>query len=346
MDVLQNTLFLRAARGEVTERPPIWLMRQAGRSDPAYRALRDSVPLELEELFRTPDLAARISLLPARWNVDALIIFQDILTPLSHMGAPFVFRPGPQLVSPLCDLRDYESLHVFDIEEEMSYVGNTFHLMRQHAGPSVPFLGFAGAPLTLFAFLAEGGSPGHDLIKTRQLLNNHPGLVHKVLDRITKVTTDYLLYQIACGACAVQLFESAAQWFTRQEYVEFALPSQQRIFSAIKDAAPTLFFARLLDAHITLHDLEASGAGILSLPAHYSIRQTRNELGAAKVVQGNLDNRLLVEGPLESIAEAARKCIDEGECRGHIFNLSHGILAETPYEHVLFLVDFVREYGR
>lgn len=163
MDDVYDSLLLRAARGEITERPPVWFMRQAGRSDPEYRSLRQSISLNLEELFQTPDIAGRISLLPARWGVDALIIFLDILSPLGPMGAPFIFRPGPKPLRPLKSIQEFLTLHEFDMAEELDYVAQTFKQMRQGAGPAMPLIGFAGAPLTLLAFLAEGGSPGTQL---------------------------------------------------------------------------------------------------------------------------------------------------------------------------------------
>lgn len=346
MHDVHNTLFWRAIHGFSTERPPVWLMRQAGRSDPAYRTLRASVALELEQLFQAPELAAQISLLPARWGVDALIFFQDILSPLAPMGAPFLFRPGPQLAAPFRDVSDFTKLSPFDVVEKMPFIAETFRLIREEAGPQMPLLGFAGAPLTLLSFLAEGKSPPPELPNTRSLMQSHPRAVHEILDTLARVTVDYLKYQLASGACAVQLFESAAHYFTRAEYIEFALPRQQFIFDALKGHGTTIHFARLLDHHIALADLHAAGADVLSLSGPYSIRQAREELDARLIVQGDLDNQLLLEGPCDAIQEAARSCIDEGQCRGHIFNLNHGILADTPHQHVTCLVEFVRNYKK
>ncbi len=335
---------MRAARGERTRRTPVWLMRQAGRCDPAYRALRADVSLELEALFRHSDLAAQISLLPHRWGVDAIILFQDILSPLTGMGAPFIFRPGPKPATPFAAIEAFKTLHNFDMAEEMPHIARVFALLREQAGATMPLLGFAGAPLTLLAFLAEGGSPPHDLPKTRKLISEAPHIVHETLQTLTDMTIDYLRYQIACGADAVQLFESAAQRLTAAEYQALALPWQQRIFEALRGQAPTIFFARLTDNHIPLETLAASGADILSLHAEVSITQARQQLGPALRIQGNLDNQLLVNGDRDAIAEAAAACLEQGENRGHIFNLSHGLLANTPFENVRFLVDFVKSH--
>lgn len=337
---------MRALRGETTERPPIWLMRQAGRSDPAYRALRASTPLELEQLFRTPELAARISLMPQRWGVDALIIFSDILSPLAPMGAPFVFRPGPRLETPFAGPEDFETLREFDMAEEMPHIEETFRLLRRAAGAGIPLLGFAGAPLTLLAFLAEGGSPAPDLPRTRAFLGQYPGGARRVLEKLARMTVEYLNYQVAAGACAFQLFESCAHYFSRDEYLAFAVPAQQIIFDSLKGTAPGIFFARLADGHIPLEEMRASGADVFSIPSTYSIREAREIFGASTVLQGNLDNRLLALGSCDEIALAASACIESGGCRGHIFNLNHGILAGTPHENVAFLVEHVRQYRR
>jgi len=159
---LQNDLMLRAARRERTERTPVWMMRQAGRFDPEYRRLRESVDAPLEVLFRTPDLAAEISLLPRRFGVDAIIFFGDILIPLSPMGAEFVFRPGPVLNRPVRTSADIEAMRMFDPADKLPFVGQILRRVRRTLNNELPLLGFAGAPLTLLFFLAEGGSPGSD----------------------------------------------------------------------------------------------------------------------------------------------------------------------------------------
>lgn len=346
MNGADNTLLLRAIRGETTERPPVWLMRQAGRCDPAYRDLRASTPLDLEQLFRSPEPAARISLLPMRWGVDALIIFQDILSPLGPMGAPFIFRPGPRLEMGSVALKDLSALHNFDMAEGMPHLEELFRLIRECAGISMPIIGFAGAPLTLFAFLAEGGSPAPEMVRTRMLLREYPRESLRILQCLAEMTVDYLKYQAAAGAHVVQVFESCAAHFSRTEYLEFGLPCQQHVFSALKGIVPAILFARMLDDHIPLTDLSMAGADVISIPAGYSLREAREKIGADAVVQGNLDNRLLASGSLEALAGAAKECMDSGQCRGHIFNLNHGIMPDTPFEHVTFLVEYVRQYRK
>jgi uroporphyrinogen decarboxylase len=334
----RNDLFMRAARGERTARTPVWLMRQAGRTDPAYEALKEEVRMPLHDMFRHPEVAARASLLPRRLGIDAIIFFQDILTPLDPMGAKFLFLPGPVLEQPVRSAEQVRSLRLYDVAEGVPYVPETFRLLHEALNGDLPVLGFAGAPLTLATFLIQGKSFGHEAPETLEFLRAQPRVLHELLDKLTTMTVDYLKLQAAAGAVAVQLFESAAYLFDEDAYREFALPYQQRIFEALRGVVPTIVFARELD---NLALLEASGADILSLPSSVSIADARRSVGENRVVQGNLSNRLLAQGSLEEIAEAARACVLSGQSRGHIFNLDHGLLRETPYENILRLVEVV-----
>lgn len=335
-----NDLVLRAARGEKTERTPVWLMRQAGRTDPQYNALRQECGMALHDLFRNPELAAEISLLPKRIGVDAIIYFQDILTPLSPMGSHFVFAPGPVLEAPITSPQELDRLHTYDVGEELPFIPETFRLIHQQLDGELPVLGFAGAPLTLAMFVLEGKSPNQKGKRGLSFIVEHPSVLRDYLDRLTSMTIDYLKLQIQAGAVAVQLFESCANLLTPGQYREFALPYQQRIFDALADTVPTIIFAR---EYPHLDDLESSGAAILSLPAEISIAEARGCLNPLRPLQGNLDNKLLVSGPLDAIEAAARKCVEDGKHEGHIFNLSHGLLRETPFEHVTHLVKFVKD---
>lgn len=335
----RNDLFVRAAHGERTPRTPAWLMRQAGRTDPAYMALRAEADLPLEALFRHPELAARISLLPKRLGVDAIIYFQDILTPLAPMGASFVFRPGPVLEKPIRTIAQIRALSAYDVAHELPFIGETFHLISEELDGEMPVLGFAGAPLTLAVFLIEGGSFGNEAPSALDFFARYPADTHELLERLTAMTIDYLRYQIEAGAAAVQLFESAAHLLDTHLYETFALPYQQRVFEALRDRVPTIVFSREWD---DLKTLDRAGADIISLPSTVSIAEARAVLGEGKVLQGNLDNRLLATGSLEEIEAAAKECIASGDHRGHIFNLSHGLLRETPYENIVHLMEVVR----
>jgi len=335
----KNDLFVRAANGEKTERTPVWLMRQAGRTDPEYLKLRESVGLPLEALFRHPELATRISLLPKRLGVDAIIFYQDILTPLSPMGAHFVFAPGPVLEQPIVRVEDLERIEPYDIAAHLPLVRETLLGIRSELDDSLPVLGFAGAPLTLAVFLVEGGSFSHSAPQSIHWLRENPAAMHRLLERLTAMTIAYLQYQAECGVAAVQLFESAAFLLDDALYEEFALPYQQAIFGALKPYVKSINFARDWPK---LEHLAAAGADIISLPASIGIREARERLGEGQVLQGNLDNRMLVDGDPADIAAAAERCVREGGHRGHIFNLSHGLLKETPFENVKLVVDTAR----
>lgn len=338
MTAQNDSVFMRAVRGEPVLRTPFWFMRQAGRVDPEYRRLRDEAGLPLEELFRHPGWAARISLLPARWGVDALIFFQDILTPLGPMGAPFVFAPGPKLDASIRTRAQIDALHGFDPAAELPFVAETFAGIRAEQ-QALPVLGFAGAPLTLLFFLVEGGSFKDGAPHAHALLREAPETAQDLLDKLTAMTIAYLDYQADCGAAAVQLFESAAHLVDAAQYRTFALPAQQRIFAALKGRVPAICFAR---EWADLDTLGASGADIVSLPAGVTINQARAHWGPDAMVQGNLDNRLLAAGPVDAVLAQARAILEAGGRRGHIFNLSHGLLPETPYEHLLALIEFLK----
>lgn len=334
-----DSLLVRAARGERTERTPVWLMRQAGRSDPEYIRLRESSGLPLEELFRHPEWATRLSLLPQRFGVDGIIFYQDILIPLAPMGAEFVFRPGPHLVAPVESAEELERLQPFAIAEHLGFVGETLDRLHAALDGALPVLGFAGAPFTDLVFILEGGSFGNALPRTSHFLTKHPEAVHAALARLTEMTIAYLKYQAAHHVVAVQLFESAAHLVSPDVYRTFALPYQQRVFEALRGTVKTIQFARELN-DVAL--LGAAGSDIVSLPAGVSIGEARAVLGADTVVQGNLDNHLLAHGSWADIERAARACLEAGGHRGHIFNLSHGLLRDTPFEHVCKLVALVR----
>lgn len=314
-------------------------MRQAGRSDPAYRKYREEHPAPLEAMFRSPEHAANISLLPERFGVDAIIFYQDILTPLTPMGAHFVFAPGPVLETPVATVADLDALHTFDAAAELPFVGETFERIDAQLQGRLPVLGFAGAPLTLAVFVIEGKSFGGEADTFRRFLKEEPKALHRFLAKATEMTINYLKYQADCGVAAVQLFESAAYLLSKGEYEEFALPYQMRVFAALRGQVKTINFAR---GWADLETLAAAGADILSLPKEISIAEARAELGAGQVVQGNLDNQLLVTGPWADIEREARRVLAEGAHTGHVFNLSHGLLKETPFEHVTRLVDLVR----
>jgi len=334
-----NTLILDAARGARTERTPVWLMRQAGRYDPKYQALKQRYDLPLEEMFRTPDLAAEMTCLPQRLGVDALILYQDILTPLAPMGAPFVFRPGPVLETPVRTAGDVARLRTYDPRDEVPFIAESIHLVRSQVNGALPLLGFAGAPMTLAAFILEGGSPGGELHLTRALMQDDPRLMHDLLGRLTEVTIALLEMEIEAGVDAVQLFESVADLLTDDEYKQFALPCQQRIFAALAGTVPRILFAKE-QPRIDL--MRQTGADVLSVGQCVDLAGAQAELGPDVALQGNVDNLVLRDGTPEQIDAAVRRCVHAGGHRGHILNLSHGVLRDTPIDNVRRMIDTCR----
>lgn len=338
-------LLVRALRGERTERAPVWLMRQAGRTDPEYLAFRESCGISLHDLFLDPDAAVQISLLPKRIGVDAIIVFQDILTLLAPMGADFRFDPEPVLYEPLATPEALAGLRPLDPVEGMPHLAPLFRLVRDGA-EGLPVLGFAGAPLTLLAFLVEGRGFLRGMPRLHALLREEPGAARRALALLADAVAACMRHQLDCGAAAVQLFESAAFCFTPEEYLDFALPAQQAVFDALRGHGTSIHFAHFPDTAPPLEWLGRAGADVLSLPSTVGIAEARRALGEGLAVQGNLDNRLLARGPWGEIEAAARACLDEGGARGHVFNLGHGLLRETPHEHVVNLVSLARSTVR
>jgi uroporphyrinogen decarboxylase len=340
--MIKNDLLLRAARREQTERTPVWLMRQAGRCDPQYRALRERVALPLEQLFRDADLAAEISLLPRRMGVDAIILFQDILTPLGPMGTAFKFRPGPVLEAPISTASDIDRLRSYDPADRLDFVARSIRLVRQALEGDLPLLGFAGAPLTLAFFLIEGGSPGGNPRSTRAMMETRPADLHRLLGRLADMTGDYLALQVEAGVDAVQLFESVAHMVSRQEYEQFAHPYHQRVFSRLNGQVPKIMFVR----EQPFVDLMAeSGADVLSVGQCVDLAKARQEFGDRFAFQGNVDNQLLLTGGFDEIDQAVRRCIEMGGSKGHILNLNHGLLPDTPFENVCRFIETCRSTG-
>ncbi len=335
----KNDLLLRAAKGERTERTPVWLMRQAGRFDPEYQRLRAECGLELEDLFRNPELAARITMLPVRLGVDAAILFQDILTPLSPMGAHFVFRPGPVLENPIRTAAQVDALVRYDPAEELAFIPRSIELTLAELDGAIPLLGFAGAPLTLASFLVEGTSPGGDPKNVKALMRDDPACCHRLLEKLAEATVDYLRLKIEAGVHAIQLFESVGDLFTEDEYEQFAQPYQQYIMHELAGLAPRILFVKE-NPRIDL--MAKTGADVISVGRCVDLREARNHLGDSVALQGNVDNATLRDGTPAQIDRAVRECIEAGGHQGHILNLNHGIFKDTPFENVTRFIEVAK----
>ncbi len=353
----KNDLLLRAARRLPVERVPVWLMRQAGRSDPAYRALRKKIDLPLERLFRTIpcpfsdqeiEWAIEISLLPKRIGVDAIIVYKDILTPLCPMGVHFQFDPGPVLDSPIRTQAQIEALRPLDDPaSQMVFTGKIISGLRGALEGELPLIGFAGSPLTLAFFMIAGTSPmavGGGVSNTThpvfQMMDEEPRLFHELLQRLTQMTINYLNYQISAGAQVVQLFESIADQIDRPRYETFVQPYHKQIFAALDPSTPSILFAKECP-YLTL--MLESGADVLSVGKCVDLSVAQKEAKGKVAFQGNVDNNILRDGTYDDITAAVNDCLQAGGKVGHILNLSHGLHRDTPFENVKHFVKVAKE---
>jgi len=332
--------FLAALCGERPVHRPIWLMRQAGRYLPEYQAVR--ARHSFVRMCQTPELACEITLQPVRrFGFDAAILFNDILVPLEPLGTSFVFtEEGPRLEHPVRDEADMAALRTFDPREELGYVAEAVRLIRREL-VGTPLIGFAGAPFTLAAYLVEGGgSKDHRRIKT--LMYRRPELFAALLAKLADTVASYLRMQIEAGADAVQLFDSWAGVLAPADYARFELPAVQRIFAALADTgAPRLLFVKGGASH--LESAVQSGADALSLDWTVDLAGAAPWLGGLPV-QGNLDPLALYAEPAEIARRAHAVCRAGDAAAGHVFNLGHGILPDTPLAGVEALVEAVHAY--
>ncbi|MBF0237659.1 MAG: uroporphyrinogen decarboxylase [SAR324 cluster bacterium] len=339
---LDNDLLLKAAWGMPIPRIPVWMMRQAGRTDPLYRELREQDPRPLEEIFLDVDQVVRVSLLPQRIGVDAIIVFQDILTPLSPIGAPFRFCPGPVLDTPIVSRSQVKSLRFLDPETDVPVVGKSLRNIQRELHGALPLLGFAGAPMTLAFFMIAGKSPGHQIPEILKFIRENTEMIDSLMDHLTVMTIDYLNYQIYNGAHAVQLFESFADVLPRDIYERHVQPTHQRIFAGLKPQAPGILFTK----ECSFVDLMLqSGARVMSVGSCVQLDQAMAQSQPEIVFQGNVDNRLLMEGTHEDIDAAIQQCFAQTQKKRHILNLNHGLLPQTPFENVTYFVEQAKKLG-
>jgi len=325
-----KTLFLRACRCEPVERVPVWIMRQAGRYLPEYRAVRQKH--NFLEVCTTPELAIEVSLQPHRvLGVDAVIIFSDILIPAGAMGLPFELTDkGPVIESPLRTAAQIRELSVFDPERDTGFLMQAIRGLVRELGPDVPVLGFAAAPWTLACYMIEGhGKDGFPAAKT--MLYSDPALLRDLLERIARATAGYLRAQIAAGAAAVQLFDTWVGELTLDQYREFALPATQVLIEEIgAGEAPVILYTKA-SSHL-LRAAGESGANVLSVDWRVDLAALREQIGPRIALQGNVDPCVLL-GPEEGVRRAAQEAVEGTGGVGHVLNLGHGILQQTPVEN-------------
>jgi uroporphyrinogen decarboxylase len=336
----RTSLLLRACRGEDVERVPVWIMRQAGRYLPEYRAIR--AKHRFLEVCKTPDLAAEVSLQPFNiLDVDAVIVFSDILIPAEAMGMRLeLSEAGPVLHDPVRSARDVSRLHDFDPEVETRFLADAIRIIRRTLGPQVPILGFAAAPWTLACYMVEGQTKsGFACVK--QMMFAEPATLRRLLERIARVTARYLDAQIAAGADVVQLFDTWAGELGREQYDAFALPATRIILSEMRRRdTPVILYTRGT-THL-LSSVAQAGANVLGVDWRADLAEVRRLPGGHTAVQGNVDPCALL-GPVEAVRKAVLDAIHATGGQGHILNLGHGILPGTPVENARAFVAAARE---
>lgn len=345
MTELQSSVFLRALKREPVERTPIWIMRQAGRYLPEYRAVREKAGSFLA-LCKTPELACEVTLQPLkRFDLDASILFSDILTIPDAMGLGlhFVEGEGPKFERPLYNLEDIKAIGIPDMQEDLGYVMEAARLIRQNLPSHLPLIGFSGSPWTLACYMMEGGS-SKDFRHTRQLMYSQPDILHTLLAKLAKSVALYLEGQIQAGVNAIMVFDTWGGLLNESNYQMFSLQYLARIVHAIKDKypdIPVILFTKGGGAWLTAQ--AETGCDALSLDWTVNMEKARQEVGAKVALQGNLDPAVLLASP-ENIRYEARKVLDSfGTGPGHIFNLGHGITPDVPPDNVQVLVEAVHQ---
>lgn len=333
--------FLRACRREAVDATPIWLMRQAGRYLPAYRALRERYGIL--DLIRQPELACEVTLQPfAALDLDAAIVFADILPLLAAMGLSleFVRGEGPLIHNPLRAAADVERLRVPQPEEDLSFTLEAIRLARRALTPrGIPLIGFSGAPFTLACYAVEGGASRHQA-RVKGLMMGEPVVWDTLMSKLSDAAGRYLLAQVEAGAQAVQLFDSWCGELSPADYASCVLPYTKRTIDAVRGAGVPIILFGVGTAGL-LELLRETGAGVIGVDWRIALGEARCRLGPSVAVQGNLDPVALL-APWEALRDRARLVLDEaGAGPGHVFNLGHGVLPETPLDNVKRLVDYV-----
>lgn len=335
--------FLRACRRQPVDATPVWFMRQAGRYMPEYRALRQNYTLL--QLCRAPDLATEVTLQPIqRIELDAAIIFSDLLLPLEPMGIPFDFvkGEGPAIETPLRTEADIDRTRMFEPREALAYVLQAIRQVKAALPAHIPLIGFAGAPFTLASYAIEGGH-SNNFALTKTLMYQHPAAWHRLCEKLSTIVGDYLVAQIEAGVDVVQVFDSWVGALNAADYREFVLPHTQRIFAAVAGRVPTIHFGTATGS--ILRDMRDAGGDVVGADWRIPIDEAWTRIGTDRGIQGNLDPTLLF-GPTDRLAAAAEDILARvGGRPGHIFNLGHGILPGTPVEHVQYLAQLVHRHA-
>lgn len=333
--------YLKACRKEGVDCTPVWIMRQAGRYLDEYRAVR--AKHSFIEVCKTPELVVEITLQPIRrFELDAAIIFADILLPLEKMGIDFEFTKddGPQINNTIRTRSDVEKMRVINPEEDMAYLMDAIRMVRRELSGTVPLIGFSGAPFTLASYVTEGGG-SKNYVFTKSMMYQTPDTWHLLMEKLTDMVIVYLNEQIRAGVQAVQVFDSWVGCLSQADYREFVLPHQKRLMASLDKSVPHIHFAFGSSHLLTL--VKEAGGDVLGLDWRMDIDEAWKLLNHEPCIQGNLDPAALY-GSREYIKKRVKDILDRvGNRNGHIFNLGHGILPTVPPDNAKYLIDLVHE---
>lgn len=338
-----NDRFLRACRKQPVDRVPVWYMRQAGRYDPDYRKIKEKYTLL--EICRQPELAAEVTLMPVRkLGVDAAILYSDIMNPVASIGIDFdiVKNVGPVIHNPVRSAADVDRLKPLDVEADLPHVLETIRILDREL--KVPLISFAGAPFTLASYIVEG-KPSRTYSRTKAFMYSQPEAWHKLLGKLADMAAAYLRAHVACGAKAVQLFDSWVGALSPCDFRDYVLPHVASIFRQIADLdIPKIYFPGVSSGELLslLTDLEAD---VIGVDWRVPLPEARRRTGGRFAVQGNLDPYVLT-APDEVLKVQARRVLDEGmQERGFIFNLGHGLFPEASLDKLRDLTAYIHEYS-
>ena len=337
--MLKNDLLLRAAHYQETERIPVWLMRQAGRILPEYRVVRSSVK-DFKELVRNPDLVCEVTMQPVEiLEVDAAIIFSDILVLPEAMGLNYemIESQGPLFPTTIQTIADIAKLST-DVEQKLGYVSKSIQYVKAELADRIPLIGFAGAPWTILAYMIEGHG-SKTFSKAKKFLYTQPQAAHKLLDKITTATIRYLEAQIHAGVDIIQIFDSWAGMLSESQYKSFALPYMKRITDEIQEV-PIILFAK--GAHYILESFAQTRASVIGLDWTMNPTHARS-LTPGKALQGNLDPCLLY-ADREIIKHETEAMLSAFGPKGYIANLGHGVYPDTPYQNVQYFIEVIKNF--